>query len=75
MENTKQQLEKLREEYQIPRLEKKVSVMIQFLFQEDQAKHLVKYHLKKNIKLIIDIKLLKKSKNFYKFTVFNFVKI
>ena len=49
--------------------------MIQFLFHEDQEKHLVKYHQKKNIELTIDLKLLKKLKNFYKLTVFNFIEV
>ena len=36
---------------------------------------LVKCSLYKNIKWITDLKLLKKLKNFFKFTIFNFIKI
>ena len=40
----------------------------------NKKKHLVRCYLIKNIKLIIDRKLLKRSKNFFDLTIFNFVK-
>ena len=44
--------------------------MILYLFQKDIILHLVKCHFQKNLKWIIDIKLLKKLKNFFNFFYF-----
>ena len=56
--------------------EKEVLVMIQSLFLKIEKLLLDRWlHCKNKKKLIIDIKLLKKLKNFYKFTIINFIKV
>ena len=75
MENIKNNCGKINGSISKLKSDKKVLDMTQFLFQMDQRKHLVKFHQKKNIKLITDIKLFIKLKNFYKLTIFNFVKV
>ena len=49
--------------------------MIQFLFQKEKEKLLEKWTPKKNIRLITDIKLLKKLENFCKILIINTIKI
>ncbi len=55
--------------------EKMDLVMIQYLFLIVKKLHLHKCYPRKNLKLIIDQKLLEKLKNFYKFFIFYFVKV
>ena len=55
--------------------EKMDLVMIQYLFLIKEKLHLHKCCLRKNLKLIIDQKLLKKLKNFFKLFIFHFIKI
>ena len=49
--------------------------MIQFLFQKEKEKLLEKWTPKKSIRLITDIKLIKKLKNFCKILTINTIKI
>ena len=50
-------------------------VMILYLYLKEKEKLLVRWILKKNIKLTTDTKLLKKLENFYKFFIIDTVKI
>ena len=68
-------LEKLKERFHQSQKAEMVLGMIQYLFQKIKKKLLVNYCLLKNIKLIIDTKLLKKSKDFFKIIIFDFIKI
>ena len=49
--------------------------MYQAYDPKEKEKLLEKWNHLKSIKWIIDIKLLKKLENFYKFFIFNFIKI